>query len=66
MNLLKEGKLIKSISSSQTSTTSTASPEIKETNINKNTNVKDLVTSLLKYEEGTKKKISLAFLIKTL
>jgi GH24 family phage-related lysozyme (muramidase) len=58
LNLLKEGKLIKSISSSQTSTTSTtsaASPEIKETNINKNTNVKDLVTSLLIYEEGTKK-----------
>ena len=54
LNLLKEGKLIKSISSPQTSTTSTASPEIKETNINKNTNVKDLVTSLLKYEEGTK------------
>ena len=49
LNLLKEGKLIKSIS--QTSTTSTG---IKETNITQNTNVKDLVTSLLKYEEGTK------------
>lgn len=56
LNLLKEGKLIKSISSPQTSITSTASPEIKETNINQNTSVKDLVTSLLKYEEGTKKK----------
>lgn len=55
LNLLKEGKLIKSISSPQASTTSTASPEIKETNINQNTNVKDLVTTLLKFEEGTKK-----------